>query len=147
MVTVTQKWYVTLRHSKMYPHTKFGIPTSKNIVDMLWTRSGTDRLTDRLWTDSVITICLPKFLWGHKNIIFWQSNYQNQSCSSSGILWLVYNLKLLCKTASIIRKYYTENQPTAQVRTQRGGTGGLDPPWKITRCWSVCGGEVDREDI
>ena len=33
-VTVTRKWYATLRHPKMYPHTKFGIPTSKNIGDM-----------------------------------------------------------------------------------------------------------------
>ena len=55
-VTVTRKWYVTLRHPKMYPHTEFGIPTSKNIGDMHWTQSRTDRLTD-----SVITICLPKF--------------------------------------------------------------------------------------
>ena len=121
MVTVTQKWYVTLRHSKMYPHTKFGIPTSKNIVDMHWTRSGMDGLTDRLWRDSMITICLPLFLWWHKNIIFWQSNYQNQSCSSSGILWLVYNLKLLCKTTT----HSTSADP-------EGGTGGRDPPWKIT---------------
>ena len=30
-VTVTRKWYATLRNPKMYPHTKFGIPTSKNI--------------------------------------------------------------------------------------------------------------------
>ena len=29
-VTVTQGWYGTLRHPKMHPHTKFGIPTSKN---------------------------------------------------------------------------------------------------------------------
>ena len=33
-VTVTPKWYPTLRHPKMYPHNKFGIPTSKNIGDM-----------------------------------------------------------------------------------------------------------------
>ena len=33
-VTVTQKWYATLRNPKMHPHTKFGIPTSKNIGDM-----------------------------------------------------------------------------------------------------------------
>ena len=25
-VTVTQKWYMTLRYPKMHPHTKFGIP-------------------------------------------------------------------------------------------------------------------------
>ena len=31
---MTRKWYATLRHPKMYPHTKFGIPTSKNIGDM-----------------------------------------------------------------------------------------------------------------
>ena len=58
-VTVTRKWYATLRHPKMYPHTKFGIPTSKNIGDMDRTRK-----RDGL-TDSAITICLPKFLWGH----------------------------------------------------------------------------------
>ena len=33
-VTVTRKWYTTLRHPKMHPHTKFGIPASKNIGDM-----------------------------------------------------------------------------------------------------------------
>ena len=67
MVTVTGKWYATLRHPKMHPHTKFGIPTSKNIGDMHRTRSGTDGRTDGR-TDSAITICLPKFLWGHKNV-------------------------------------------------------------------------------
>ena len=30
-ITVTPKWYTTLRHPKMHPHTKFGVPTSKNI--------------------------------------------------------------------------------------------------------------------
>ena len=33
-VTVTRKWYETLRHPKMHAHIKFGIPTSKNIGDM-----------------------------------------------------------------------------------------------------------------
>ena len=37
-VTVTQLWHVTLRHPKMHPHTKFEIPTSNNIRDMLRTR-------------------------------------------------------------------------------------------------------------
>ena len=45
MVTVTRKCYATLRHPKMYPHTKFGIPTSKNIGDMDQTRKR-DRHTD-----------------------------------------------------------------------------------------------------
>ena len=62
-VTVTPKWYATLLHPKMYPHTKFGIPTSKNIGDMDRTRKRDGR------TDSAITICLPKFLWGHKKNI------------------------------------------------------------------------------
>ena len=31
-VTVTRKWYVTLRHPRMHLHTKFGILTSKNIA-------------------------------------------------------------------------------------------------------------------
>ena len=50
-VTVTQKWYATLRHPKMYPHTEFGIPTSKNIGDMDRTRKRdgrTDGRTDGL---------------------------------------------------------------------------------------------------
>ena len=37
-VTVTQLSYMTLRHPKMHPHTKFEIPTSNNIRDMLRTR-------------------------------------------------------------------------------------------------------------
>ena len=37
-VTVTRKWNMTLRYPKMYPHTKFGIPNSKNIRDMLRTQ-------------------------------------------------------------------------------------------------------------
>ena len=41
-VTVTRKWHATLRHPKMHPHTKFGIPTSKNIGDMHQTQSGRD---------------------------------------------------------------------------------------------------------
>ena len=41
-VKVTRKWYATLRHPKIYPHTKFGIPTSKNIGDMHRTRTRTD---------------------------------------------------------------------------------------------------------
>ena len=45
-VTVTKKWYTTLRHPKMHPHIQFGIPTSKNIGDMHRTRSGTDGQCD-----------------------------------------------------------------------------------------------------
>ena len=45
-VTVTRKWYATLRHPKMHPHTKFGIPTSKIIGYMHRTRSGTDGQRD-----------------------------------------------------------------------------------------------------
>ena len=37
-ITVTRQWYGTLRHPKMYPHTKFEIPTSKNTGDMDQTR-------------------------------------------------------------------------------------------------------------
>ena len=33
-VTVTKKWFVTLRHPKMHFLTKFGILSSKNIGDM-----------------------------------------------------------------------------------------------------------------
>ena len=37
-VTVTQLWYATLPYPKMHSHTKFEIPTSNNIRDMLLTR-------------------------------------------------------------------------------------------------------------
>ena len=37
-VTVSKKWFVTLHHPKMHPNTKFGIPTSKNVRDRLWTQ-------------------------------------------------------------------------------------------------------------
>ena len=37
-VTVTQLWYATLPHLKMHPQTKFEIPTSNNIRDMLRTQ-------------------------------------------------------------------------------------------------------------
>ena len=37
-VTVTRKWYMTPCFPKMHPHTKFGIPNSKNIRDMLGTQ-------------------------------------------------------------------------------------------------------------
>ena len=36
-VTLTQGWFVTLHHPKMHAQTKFGIPTSNNIRDMLRT--------------------------------------------------------------------------------------------------------------
>ena len=32
------KWYAPLRHPKRNHHPKFGIPTSNNIRDMLWTQ-------------------------------------------------------------------------------------------------------------
>ena len=37
-ITVTPKWYPTLSYPKMHPQTKFEIPTSNNIRDMLRTR-------------------------------------------------------------------------------------------------------------
>ena len=73
-VTVTGKWYMTLRYPKMHPHTKFGIPTSKNIGEMDRTRKR-DRHTEGR-TDSVITICLPKFLWGLENVSRQQQKHE-----------------------------------------------------------------------
>ena len=46
-VTVTGIWYVTLCNPKMHLHTKFGIPTSKNIGDMHQTRSSFYKLGQR----------------------------------------------------------------------------------------------------
>ena len=68
-IKVTRKWYATLGHPKMHPHTKCGIPaTSTNIGDMHRTRSETDGLTNRQ-CDYYITICLSKFLWELNKII------------------------------------------------------------------------------
>ena len=46
---MTQLWYATLRHPKMHPHTKFGIPTSKNIGDMDRTRKRDGRTVRLLY--------------------------------------------------------------------------------------------------
>ena len=54
----------------MHPHTKFEIPTSKNVGDMHWTGNRTDGLKDGQADGGMasgITIRLSKFLWGHKN--------------------------------------------------------------------------------
>ena len=59
-VTVTRKWYMTLRDPKMHPHTKFGIPKKKNIRDMLRTqqflklgqRSRSQWPKNRMWDPS-----------------------------------------------------------------------------------------------
>ena len=67
---MTRTCHETLCYLNMHPHTKIGIPTSKNIGDMHRTGSGTDGLTDGQTDgemDKAITICLPEFLWGHKN--------------------------------------------------------------------------------
>ena len=90
---MTQKWYATLRHPKMYPHTKFGIPISKNIGDMDRTRRRDGRTDGR--TDSAITICLPKFLWGHKKI-FRQKNA------------IFYDKKVSCMMLLREKHYYTD---------------------------------------
>ena len=37
-VTMTPKQYATLRDPKVFLHTEFGIPTSNNIEETLWTR-------------------------------------------------------------------------------------------------------------
>ena len=47
-VTVTRNWYATLRHPKMHPQIKFGIPTSKNKEICTGHEAGR--------TDNVITI-------------------------------------------------------------------------------------------
>ena len=69
-----RKWYVTLRHPKMHPHTKFGIPTSKNIgdIDTLGTvRDGQIDTSDRQ-CDYYLP---PKVPLGHKvKVIVTQSD-------------------------------------------------------------------------
>ena len=53
----------------MHPHTKIGIPTSKNIGDGTGQEAGrTDGQTDG-GMDKAITICLPQFLRGIKTVL------------------------------------------------------------------------------
>ena len=47
-VTVTPKWYATLCHPKIHPHTNFRIPTLNDIEDMAGTKNLTERRTDRI---------------------------------------------------------------------------------------------------
>ena len=71
-VTVTRKWKVTIRHFKMHSrtklpsnvhlHTKFGIPSLKNVRDVLQTkilktRSKVNVTVTRIW---YVTLCHPK---------------------------------------------------------------------------------------
>ena len=61
-VTVTQLWYVTLRHPKMHSHTKFEIPTSNNMryaldTIILKTRSEVKVKVTQKW---YLTPCHPK---------------------------------------------------------------------------------------
>ena len=58
---MTRKWYATLRHHKMYPHNKFGIPASKNVGDMHWTLSGMDGHCNNYMR--------PKVPLGHKMVL------------------------------------------------------------------------------
>ena len=79
-VTVTQKWYATLRYPKMHPHTKFGIPTSKNIGDMDRTRmrdGQTDGRTVRLLYASQSSfggIKMRGGLWGEVMVVCYRNN-------------------------------------------------------------------------
>ena len=64
-VTVTCKWYKTLNHPKLHSHTKFGIPFSNNIRDLLLTqlllklgqRSRSQWPENNIW-DSTIPRCI-----------------------------------------------------------------------------------------
>ena len=79
----------------------------------------TDGLTDGQ-TDSAITICLPKFLWGHKKIVFLNSNiccwYSKNMLNLMGkkILTMLktfgyqnLRLKVTKKNESINKRYLT----------------------------------------
>ena len=51
----------------MHPHTKFEIPTSKNIGDMHWTGSRTDGLMDGRRDGQCDYYTPPKVPLGHRN--------------------------------------------------------------------------------
>ena len=124
----------------MHPHTKFGIPTSKNIGDMPRTWGG---------TDSVITICLPKFLWGHKRVQIHLSNWlltavETTKSQAKLIIargkdeqkdviirweWTEVSLSVLDMAAD---KGHSSKYPTLYVGLQiYGGPGSLSHDFKI----------------
>ena len=55
-VTVTRKWYFTLRHPKMHLHTKFGNPISKNIGDTLYAPDSKQFLETRSGVKFKVTV-------------------------------------------------------------------------------------------
>ena len=75
-VTVTRKWYATLRHPKMYPHTKFGIPNSKNIGDMDRTRKRDGRTDGR--TDGLTDGRTVRLLYASQSSFGGIKNMQNE---------------------------------------------------------------------
>ena len=75
MVKVTQKWYAILRYPKMYPHTKFGIPTSMNIGDMDRTRKRDGRTDGR----TVRSLYATQSSFGAIKTISWASKRENLS--------------------------------------------------------------------
>ena len=67
---MTRKWYATLRHPKMYLHTKFGIPTSKNIGDMDRTRKRDGRTDGRMDGRTVRLLYAPQSSFGGIKTLF-----------------------------------------------------------------------------
>ena len=83
-VTVTWKWYATLRHPKDHLHTKFGNLISKNIGDMHRTRRGMHRLTVHLLYASKSTF------GGIKNLLptmLLVSQVINRTCAT---IWIAF---------------------------------------------------------
>ena len=68
---MTRKLYATLRHPKMHPHTKFGIPAFMNIEDMHRTQSRTDERTDYMPPGIKTTCtCIPMKQHKSKKVMF-----------------------------------------------------------------------------
>ena len=100
---MTQKWYATLRHPKMYPHTKFGIPIIKNIGEMDRTRrrdGRTDGLTDGR-TVRLLYASQSSF-GGIKNTIFKTIAGVLTECMFKLILFLDY---VVVKTYKLLTRY------------------------------------------
>ena len=79
-VSTNQIWNSYLKEYRRYgPDTKAG---------------RTDGLTDG-WTDSAITICLPKFHWGHKKVKL--CDLHNSNLSLNHAYTCMCSVKQMCK--------------------------------------------------
>ena len=156
---MTQKLYATLRHPKMYPHTKFGIPTSKNIGDMHRTRSGTDGLTDGLTDGRTVRLLYASQSsfggiknsrrgWSRAIFVLKSNGYVLDILSGSGFVYVINSpmrfcppsntvllaLRYFCKEKKILIRTFASNLTSMKKQKQMLNRYN-DPKGTLYRSW------------